>query len=92
MDPYVHPYLRCNSKELVHSFRMHREIESWEALTSRFFHTFSAYEGDLMMDTVLQLARENIFEGIEESKGSLPDWTQFAEKPMECYKLEESKS
>jgi len=61
-------------------------------MTSSFVHTFSAYEDDLMLETALQLTKENIFEGIEESKGSLPYWTQFAAQSIECYKLEESKS
>jgi len=69
-----------------------RETVSWEEMTSSFVHTFNAYESDLMMDTTLHLYREKIFEGIEESEGSLPDWTQFTEQSMECYKLEESKS
>lgn len=44
-----------------------------------------------MVDTALQLEKEKIFEGIEESKGNLPNWMQFTEQAMECYKLEESK-
>ena len=45
-----------------------------------------------MLDTTLQLAKEKIFEDFEESEGSLPDWTQFAEQEVECYKIEEAKS
>jgi len=41
---------------------------SWEEMTSSFVDTFNTYESDLMMDTVLQLAKENIFEGVGESK------------------------
>jgi len=54
---------------------LRRETVSWETMTSRFVHTFAPYEGDLMMDIALQLANENIFEGIGESEGSLPNWT-----------------
>jgi len=54
---------------------LRKETVSWEMMTSRFVHTFDTYEGDLMMDIVLQLANENIFEGIGESQGSLPNWT-----------------
>lgn len=32
---------------------LHREIVSWEEMTSSFVHSFSAYESDLMMDTTL---------------------------------------
>jgi len=62
-------------------------------MTSSCVHTFNAYESELMMDTALQLAKEKIFEGIGELElGNLPDWMQFAEQSMKCYKLEESKS
>lgn len=54
---------------------LHRETISWEGLTSNFIHTFSTYEDDLMVDIALQLAKEKIFYGFEESEGSLPDWT-----------------
>jgi len=52
-----------------------RETVSWEGLTTNFIHTFSPYEDDVMIDTTLQLDKEKFFEGIEESEGSLPDWT-----------------
>lgn len=45
-----------------------------------------------MVDIALQLAKEKIFQGFEESEGSLPDWTKFAEQLMECYKIEKAKS
>lgn len=57
---------------------LRRETVSWEEMASSFVHTFSAYEGDLMMETALQL-RETIFEEIKESERSLPNWTQFIE-------------
>lgn len=52
---------------------LHRETITWEALTSNSIHTFSTYEDDLMVDTLLQLEKEKIFEGIKDSEGSLSD-------------------
>ena len=40
---------------------LRRETVSWEGLTSNFIHTFSSYEDDVMIDTALQLAKENFF-------------------------------
>lgn len=87
---FVHT-LNTIPKNWYIQLEMRRETVSWEALTSNFVHTFSAYEDDLMVETALQLEKEKIFEGIEESEGNLPEWTQFIEKAMECYKLEEAK-
>lgn len=55
-------------------------------------HTFSMYEDDVMIDIALQLANEKNFQGFEESEGSLPNWTQFTEQAVECYKIEGTKS
>jgi len=58
---------------------LRQETVSREGRTANFIHTFSPYEDDVMIDTALQLAKENFFQGFEESEGSLPDWTQFTE-------------
>lgn len=73
MDPYVHPYFICDSKGMVHSVGTAPRNSDLGNDDMSFVHTFDAYEGELMMDVVLQLARENILEGISESEGSLPD-------------------
>ena len=46
---------------------LHQETISWEGLTPNFIHTFSPYEDDDMIDTVLQLDKEKKFQGFEES-------------------------
>ena len=45
-----------------------------------------------MVDTALRLAKEKLFQGIEEAEDCLLDWTQFAEHVVECYKIEGDKS
>lgn len=44
-----------------------------------------------MVDTALQLIKEKVFEGVEESEDCLPNWALFAKQVVEFYKVEESK-
>lgn len=45
-----------------------------------------------MVETALQLIKEKLFEGVEESEDYLPDWALYAKQAMEFYKIEETKS
>jgi len=70
---------------------MHRETVDWECLTKRFITTFSFQDEDVMIETTLQMIKEKVFEGVEESKDCLLDWVLFAKKALESYKIEEAK-
>jgi len=76
--------IRVLHLEIIHKnwyiqLELRWETASWEVPTTNFIHNFNPYEDDVIIDIALQLAKENLFQGIDESEGSLPDWMQFAE-------------
>ena len=70
---------------------LRQDTISWVYLTTKFVTTFSTYDENAMVNTALQLIKEKVLEGVEESKDLLPDWVMFAKQVVECYKLEESR-
>ena len=70
---------------------LRQETVSWNDLTTNFITAFNTYDEDVMVDIVLQLIKEKVFEGVEESEDYLPDWALFSKQVVECYKVEESK-
>jgi len=60
-------------REWYAQLELRRETVTWETMTSNFVHMFDVWEGEMMVDNVLQLTRGKIFEGISEAEGSLPD-------------------
>jgi len=61
---------------------LRQETIDKECLTKNYITTFSFEYEDIMVENALQLIKDKVFEGIEETKDCLPNWALFSKKAL----------